>query len=903
MNLAEQMLLQRWADERDAEAFAEIVKRYAGLVYGTCRRVLRNEKEAEDVAQECFVKLAQVRRTTIGSLGGWLHTVATREALNRVKADRRRTARETAYASAQPHHVEITWDDLQDWVDEALEALPEELREPVIRHFLQGETHDAIARDVQASRSTVTRRIAQGIEEIRSILRMRGVAVPAAALSAGMAVHMAEAAPGSLRAALGRYALAGGEKVGKGARGARGFDKPAAGPAGGKAALVAAVVLLTVSFVAWWRATDARPGDQTSPPTAASVARLDAPLLNAAVGPDPAAVEVVEARAAGFRAPADVKVVITDETEKVGLRCVDPTGAAVPGAEVYLLHIESLSDAMTYPASPADRRVEALGPAITDEEGWAHFEAVPRFITKYGNRGAYARVPGVWAGIWQQSARARPGGEPINEVPMAPVVDIGGVVQLPAGAAPGDVVVEVLTLSRRGLGSGHTVFSNDYLSSQRLWPDVFQTVPDEQGRFVIADMPDDATVHVSANARGLANTQFMGGGLKGHVVTLTMELGGIVEGRVVREANSKPVAGIPVLVQAEQARAVRIPHMVQTDSAGAYRVAGLAPGLHSIRVLVGNQPSQFNARPVQVDVVVGEPVQAPPLVLERGGLVSGTIRDAKVGTPVEGATVVALYPAAVEGVAIGSATAGKDGAFQVRLPAGEYMFYFFDVTDGYVYPEDQGKRTVLVPPMQQAVTGVNLVLTPNKAEPEKIEFATIEGVVVDKEGNPLEGAVIIDYEARMMGGHESFVTAPLGQSDAAGRFSFHVRAGVPHEISAGGRAFTSLRSESFTPDAGQTYDMGSFLIDRLYGLFTGTVVDEEGAPLPNAELHVSSCEASWSSGSATTGADGRFTIDAAPENDVMYLQIRKDGYGKGYFQTFRDVPSGEDRVYVLKREE
>ena len=58
MSGSDHALLERWLTNRDAEAFREIVDRYAGMVYGTCTRILRNPDDAEDVAQECFLQLA-----------------------------------------------------------------------------------------------------------------------------------------------------------------------------------------------------------------------------------------------------------------------------------------------------------------------------------------------------------------------------------------------------------------------------------------------------------------------------------------------------------------------------------------------------------------------------------------------------------------------------------------------------------------------------------------------------------------------------------------------------------------------------------------------------------------------------------------------------------------------------
>jgi len=52
----EALLVQQYPRTRNAEAFASLVGRYARLVYGTCLRVLGNEHDAEDVAQECFLE-------------------------------------------------------------------------------------------------------------------------------------------------------------------------------------------------------------------------------------------------------------------------------------------------------------------------------------------------------------------------------------------------------------------------------------------------------------------------------------------------------------------------------------------------------------------------------------------------------------------------------------------------------------------------------------------------------------------------------------------------------------------------------------------------------------------------------------------------------------------------------
>lgn len=210
MSTSDLALLERWVAHRDAEAFAELVRRHASMVYATCRRVLGPNPGAEDVAQECFAEAAQLANVSrINSLGGWLHTVATRRALNRIRAEERRRRREQRYAEESRSHAKVEPDDVQAYLDEAIAALPEKLRLPLVAHFLEGQTHQEVATALGIPRTTVTSHIAKGIERVRRHLKRRGIAIGASALVSVMTVESAQAAPPALIAALGKIALLG----------------------------------------------------------------------------------------------------------------------------------------------------------------------------------------------------------------------------------------------------------------------------------------------------------------------------------------------------------------------------------------------------------------------------------------------------------------------------------------------------------------------------------------------------------------------------------------------------------------------------------------------------------------------------------------------------------------------
>ncbi len=206
--LSDQTLLAYWYRNRNAEAFHVLASRHARMVYATALRVLRDVQAAEDVSQESFLALAQAKRPPSRNVAAWLHRTAYHAALDVIRSRKRRDARDIEYSKAQPGAAHIAWDDIRELVDEAVMALPETSREPLVRYFFEQESHAAIAIALGIPRQTVTHRIGKGIEQVRRRLKEKGVIVPAsAALVTLIQENSAQAMPTAILQEVGRTAL------------------------------------------------------------------------------------------------------------------------------------------------------------------------------------------------------------------------------------------------------------------------------------------------------------------------------------------------------------------------------------------------------------------------------------------------------------------------------------------------------------------------------------------------------------------------------------------------------------------------------------------------------------------------------------------------------------------------
>jgi RNA polymerase sigma factor (sigma-70 family) len=196
--LTDEQLLRAYLAHREEEALAVLVLRHGPMVWGVCRRVLRNDADAEDAFQATFLVLVR-RAASIASpalLANWLYGVAHKTALKARATAGRRFARERQVsdmpepAVTQPDRG----DELQALLDQELSRLPDIYRAAIVLCELEGLSRREAAGHLGVPEGTLAARLSRGRALLAERLARQGVPLSAGALAAALSQGAASAA-------------------------------------------------------------------------------------------------------------------------------------------------------------------------------------------------------------------------------------------------------------------------------------------------------------------------------------------------------------------------------------------------------------------------------------------------------------------------------------------------------------------------------------------------------------------------------------------------------------------------------------------------------------------------------------------------------------------------------------
>lgn len=162
----------------DESAFEELVKRHTRAVLGLVHRYLPDPSQAEDVAQEVFVKVFKARLSwePQAKFSTWLFRITVNHCLNQIRARRHHgivgTPEEELVETASPERPadRMNRADLQEAVRAALDALPESQRMAVILARYEELPYEEIGRVMGLSVEAVKSLVFRAKENLRQKL-------------------------------------------------------------------------------------------------------------------------------------------------------------------------------------------------------------------------------------------------------------------------------------------------------------------------------------------------------------------------------------------------------------------------------------------------------------------------------------------------------------------------------------------------------------------------------------------------------------------------------------------------------------------------------------------------------------------------------------------------------------
>ena len=167
----EQLLLQVGRGDRDA--FARLYGLTRGAVYALALSLLRDAHEAQDVAQDAFVKVWENAPTyrPQGSPMAWLLTITRNLARSRLRRGGRQVGLEDEEWNAIPADLPAVSPEDRQVLQEALARLGEEERRIVLLHAVTGLKHREIAQLLELPLSTVLSKYHRGLKKLRALMK------------------------------------------------------------------------------------------------------------------------------------------------------------------------------------------------------------------------------------------------------------------------------------------------------------------------------------------------------------------------------------------------------------------------------------------------------------------------------------------------------------------------------------------------------------------------------------------------------------------------------------------------------------------------------------------------------------------------------------------------------------
>jgi RNA polymerase sigma-70 factor (ECF subfamily) len=169
----------------DRSAYASLARAHTRTVFSICLGMLGNVHDAEDAAQESFVRgFSRVHELREDSrFRAWIVRIARNLCLDLLR--RRKRGREVlslhgaagnseARAGDAPHETALLRKEDRERLEKTLARLPEKYRVPLVLYYFDGHNTEDVARTLDLDPAGVLTRLSRGRRELRRMLQEQG---------------------------------------------------------------------------------------------------------------------------------------------------------------------------------------------------------------------------------------------------------------------------------------------------------------------------------------------------------------------------------------------------------------------------------------------------------------------------------------------------------------------------------------------------------------------------------------------------------------------------------------------------------------------------------------------------------------------------------------------------------
>ena len=178
--------LVRAARDGDMRAYDQLIQRYQGRIYSTIYHMTSNHEDANDLAQDTFIKAYSVLKSFKGdsSFYTWIYRIAVNKTINFLKARKNKYSLSlndldfnaendpdlVAFVSDKTPRRDVALAELQQKLNEAMQKLSEDHRMVITLHDVQGMSHDEIAEIMKCNTGTVRSRLFYARQQMQALL-------------------------------------------------------------------------------------------------------------------------------------------------------------------------------------------------------------------------------------------------------------------------------------------------------------------------------------------------------------------------------------------------------------------------------------------------------------------------------------------------------------------------------------------------------------------------------------------------------------------------------------------------------------------------------------------------------------------------------------------------------------